>query len=337
MDMNVSGYDDYVETQEVLSVDGFDFSNEKDDQGDIGIEDISAEMSEAFDDDSFDFSMLDDVYEDDATSPTQSKDVQEDDEEDVDEFEAEQAADLLDTVEKVSDSWDRIPEDMVVLNGMTKAEVQTAITATQENSQYNQEFVNFKAHVEKGYDQINTMLYESMSETDVTLRELYQKKSKAVSMEQRGAIDAAIEKYEARKNHLRHTASGITNELSAIKQQVQKQEMMNFVQEARRAYGTNWEQELNDIGNDLPEQVNTALRTNPSVELFNLIRDAKAYRARTAANKEAVKNAGKKTKSAKSMRSSNKGTKPVHNRKKLEAKLEAGHTSDSDVFAALID
>ncbi|HCG9159496.1 TPA: hypothetical protein NJ597_001228 [Vibrio parahaemolyticus] len=341
MEQNINDF--IQETTEADVINQYDFTNPKDDQGLVSEE----QDDMVLDTDDFDiFSNLDDIVIDEETSPTwnDNKDANDQEEldhdpDELDEFEDEQSAHLMDSVSKVSDNWDNIPEDTVLFSGMTKADIQTAIQSKQDNSIYNEEFNNFKAHIEEGYKNINEALYESLSETDITLEELMVKKANSMTNEQRGAIDAAIESYQRRKNMLRQKASTITKEIEKAKEMTRKQDMVNFVQSARREYGSNWEQEINNIGQGLSPQVETILRNNPSVELLNLIRDAKSHRSKVESNKQAVRNAGKKNKtSAKSVSSNNKGTKVSSNsRAKAEKAFEEGKLSASDVFNFLED
>ncbi|MFA0145368.1 hypothetical protein AB4452_04700 [Vibrio lentus] len=335
---NSGGVSNAVEVEPTLDYSQFDFTSEADTQETkVEVQDDGLLEGEGFS-----FDDIDDIYiEDEATDPSFNHNKEEVDqeelfdEEEVNEFEAEQDATILDTVAKVADNWEHIPEDVVLFDGMTKAEVQEAVASKQDNSLFNQEFNNFKAHIEQGYENINNTLFEAMSETDITLNELQQKKAHAQTLEQRGAIDRAIEQYSQRKAMLNSKASAIKSEVEALKAQTRKQEMINFVQDARREYGAQWEQELNTIGEGLPKQVEAYIKENPSVEMFNLIRDAKAHRAKVAGNKQAVKQAAKRTKS---VRSNKKGTAPTTSSKsKLEKKLAMGDVSSADVFAALVD
>ncbi|MEZ9705458.1 hypothetical protein AB4342_01355 [Vibrio breoganii] len=319
----------------------FDFTSTADIQEEPQIQDDGLTEGEAFSFDEIDEDGLGDEATDPSFNHNKEELDQEElfDEEDLNEFEAEQQAGILDTVAKVANNWEHIPEDAVLFDGMTKSEVQAAVSSKQDNSLYNEEFNNFKAHVDKGYEQINASLYEAMSETDITLQELHQKKSQAHTMEQRGAIDKAIEQYSNRKDMLRGKASEIANEVNNLKAQAKKQEMINFAQSAKREYGAQWVAEVDKISEGLPQPVLNTLKDNPSVEMFNLIRDAKAYRSGKAANAQAVRDAGKRVKtSAKSVRSNKKGTAPVTNNKaKLAKALDAGHVSSAEVFAALED
>ncbi len=343
---NNGGVANAVETEPTMDFSQFDFTNEVDVQDEPEVQEDGLTLDEGFSFDEID----DESMGDEATDPSFNHNKEEIDqeelfdEEEVNEFEAEQEAGILDTVAKVADNWNHIPEDTIVFDGMTKAEVQEAMSSKQDNSLYNQEFNNFKAHVDEGYYRINEILFESMSEAESKMQEIQTAKSNLsphdpAYHQKLGLLQESEAKVKQLQQRNRGNAAKAAQELTALKEHSKKQEMINFAQSAKREYGAQWVQEVDKISEGLPQSVLTTLKDNPSVEMFNLIRDAKAHRAKKAANQEAVKSAGKKMKtSAKSVRSNQKGTAPVTGNKAKAAKaFQEGKMSAVDAFDFITD
>jgi hypothetical protein len=226
---------------------------------------------------------------------------------------------------------------------MTKGDIEKAVNSHQDNSLYNEEFINFKAHVEQGYQRINEVLFEAMSETDQQLQEIQQAKSNLSPQDPQyhqklGAIQHAENQVMQKKNMNSANANKARKELEALQEHTRNQEISMFKREAQKVYGSNWHEKIDGIVEGLPQPVLDIVNNNLSIEMIKLIEDAQAHRKGKKANTEAVKKVGKKVRSPRSKSSNSKGTGVSDSTKsKLAKKMSQGHVSDADVFAALED
>lgn len=294
------------------------------------------------------FSQLEDVYVEETQEEVQEpidEDVQgfNPDDDDVSDF-----FDDLDDVEANAEQeanhnmvshWEQVADNEVIYGEFTKADIQAAVQEKETYSTYNNEFNAFKSAVEQDYQAINEAVNNSMSYLDIAIATQKQKYQDAVTDTELATAARQIRLLEAEQEKVKAHAKKAMEGAENLKASVKKQEVANFVQDARRAYGAGWEQEINNIAEGVSPEVTAIVSNNLNVELINMIRDAKAYRAQTQANKNAVKSMGKKvaTKSARSVSGNAKGSAPTNNKTKLENKLAQGFTSDADVFAALED
>lgn len=260
-----------------------------------------------------------------------------DDDDVSDDFDMSNIAELKEN-EILEVDWSNVPDNVILFGETTKGEIQEAVKAKEDYSAYNAEFNNFKSQVEKDYQGINEALTNSMSYLDIALNTQKHKYQNAVTDAELAAAARQIKMLESEKEKVAAYSKQALDGVESIKQQVRKQEMINFAQDARREFGSNWAQELDSIADGLSPDLQNVLKQSPSVEIFNLIKDAKAHRNKMQANKQAVKKAASKAKSARSISANGKGSANVKtNRDKIANKLSQGYVSDSDVFAALED
>ncbi|MGR5435250.1 hypothetical protein [Vibrio owensii] len=305
------------------------------------------------------FSDLEDVFveeqeTEDSTDHYADKDFQQgdtfDDEEvddlfdtdEVNEFEEEQKAEIADKASSISDSWDDFEEDAVIYGEMTKGDIEKAVNSHQDNSLHNEEFINFKAHVEQGYQRINEVLFESMSETEQQLQEIAQSKARLSPQDpdyhrKLGLINEAESRVNHKKSINTANAAKARKELEALQEHTRNQEVNMFKREAQKVYGSQWHEKIDGIVEGLPKEVLDIANNNLSIEMIKVLEDAQAHRKGKKANTEAVKKAGKKVRSPRSKASNSKGTGiSTSSKSKLEKKIANGQF-DADVFAALED
>ncbi|MEZ9229977.1 hypothetical protein AB4259_02695 [Vibrio amylolyticus] len=295
------------------------------------------------------FSQLDDVVIEDASEEVEVEEVETGDEDDITGYTPdEDATDLYDEdeLEEVEAeeaangfNWDSMADDHEIFEGVTKSFAQEAIQSKEDFEAYNNEYSEYRGAVDQKLEELADIQRNSMSYLDLALQTQYGKLQNAVTDVDIASATRQIKMLEQEKAKVAAHSKKAQEGVDFIKAQNKAKAINNFKRDARKEYGANWEQKIMEIADGVPVKVQQIVGENPSIEMINFIRDAKAFRAGKAANKNAVKNAGKKAKAnARSVKSNSKGAAPTtSNKAKLVKKMQAGYATDSDVFAALED